>query len=182
MNFREILNFLNENIVITKTDYGNKKPFTNKEFTIDTDETFTCFEHYGVIIIVSVTQNNSLNFGVIESDNSVNYIHSDSTTKIKHVQEMYGKIIYIFEIMCKKFSINYIEIYSHPKQKKMVRLYNSFANNPNIRRIMQSLGFETYSLKQEETKEGTFKVHIFSKSTKNKQVNPSTRYEKWKLK
>ena len=155
--------FLIEKIDIVETNFGDKYNFTNHNFSKGFDGIYTFFQHEGHEIVVEYTNHNSFNFAILDKKGEANYLHSQSNIKIKNIQEFYGKILYIFSEMVKKYNIDFFKIYSHPKEQKTSRLYANFVKNPHLKEIIKSLGFNHFSEKNEEEDGIKFKVYFFAK-------------------
>jgi hypothetical protein len=164
MKFNKILMLLSEKIEITETLFGSNKEHDNKSFEITNNEIITYFNHEDKIIIVSFDKNlNSLNFSIVGNDKSVIFKHTDKEFTIKNMSSLYGKILYIFDKIVIKFNIVDFIVYSIDTEPKLVKMYNTFAKNNNIKSILNSLGFTGYKNKIIDQDGHKFIIHQFSK-------------------
>lgn len=163
MKLPRFIEFITEKIVSTETDYGNKKPFNNKQFSRQDGEIFTFFIHENVTIVVSY-ERGSISFGILKDDQS-NKLHSESSESFSRIQEFYGKLIYVIIQMINKFNIIKFYFYSSPFEPKVEKLYKKFIKNPNIQSIFKTMGFE-YTENKITQNDVMFIVHNFNKVQK----------------
>lgn len=125
---------------------------------------YTFFEHENEIINVSYDDNKSLNFSILKNGESM-MSHTESEFHFVRMQELYGKILYIFDKMVQNYNIKTFIVYSSPFEPKVKKIYDNFAKNSNIKNILASMGFKHYRYTDVEEYDGTkFKVHQFSKN------------------
>lgn len=156
--------FLCESIKKTETEFGSKKPFTNKQFNKSENYVYTFFEHENQTVVVSYDDNKSLNFGILKNGEAV-MSHEEKLFHFKNMQQFYGKTIYVFEKMVEHFNIKSFIVYASPFEPKLNKIYNFFVKNKNIQQLISSIGFTHYEEREVEEYDGTkFKVHSFSKN------------------
>lgn len=162
MKLPRFFEFITEKIVSTETEYGNKKPFNNKQFSQQDDEIFTFFQHENVVIVVSYERGGSISFGILQNNES-NKLHSETSVSFSRIQEFYGKLIYTIIQMINNFNITKFYFYSSPFEPKVEKLYKTFVKNPNIQSIFKTMGFE-YTENKITQNGNTFIVHNFNNS------------------
>jgi hypothetical protein len=161
LSIDKVYNMLFERIEITVTDYGDRKPFTNQQFSQDSEELFTYFVHEQKIIVVSFNKIHfSFNFFVLDKDNRAITNHSHSEITFKRMQSFYGKLLFILREVIERYGIKHFMIYSDPSEKSY-ELYKTFANNVYLINIVKSFGFKYFKKDTVTSQESNIPFEIY---------------------